>query len=149
LSTKIYKWFPVKGAGRTYLILNAVFASIIILIFLYSAVFNVSGGNYPIPSFSKALTGEDSISTGLSRSFSELVRFDFAAAEEYNPYGFRIWIFFVIQLFMRILISLLIIIKPQAKTGYVILPDSIQAVLLFIICFWPFLLYFFNASGVA
>jgi len=130
---------------RTYLTVNTVLTLAIILIFLYSLIFHGDNGNYPIPSFSRSLTGEDTISTGLSRSFSELVRFNFSAAAGYNPYGLRIWLFFVVELVMRLFVSMLLALRPIQRINLLIIIDATQAIILFIISFWPFLAYFFSS----
>jgi hypothetical protein len=91
---------------------------------------------HPIPSGSELLTGKTSISTGLSRSFSAIVRFKFHEARELNPYGIRIFMFFLLQLLMRVS-GFFIISKVNRKKF--IRADIIVSVLLFIILFWPFL----------
>lgn len=130
---------------KIYLLLNLIFGLIIISVFIYSAAIDPDTGKYPVPSFSKALTGENTISTGLSRSFSELMRLNFKAAADYNPYGFRIWLFLVVQLMLRLAISGIIICKKQINIKPVVIADSFQAIFLFIIAFMPFLSHFFKA----
>lgn len=126
---------------KPYVIINWTFAAICVLIFLYAALHDPEKSNYPLHSSYEVITNENSISTGLSRSFSALVRFRIAAADDYNPYGLRIFLFFVIQFFLRITILMLIqgrIIKARRS---LIMVDSLQSVALFLICFGPFLVY--------
>ena len=66
--------------GRPYAVINWIFVIIIAGIFVYSAVYDPDTANHPIPSGYQLLTGENTISTGLSRSFSALVRLRFADA---------------------------------------------------------------------
>jgi hypothetical protein len=142
LSTKTDTRSGISGSKKTYLVVNAVFILIIISVFIYSAIIDPENGNYPLKSFSRALTDEDSISTGLSRSFSELVRLDLTAAAEYNPYGLRIFLFAIVQFFIRILISLILIFNRDLRIGLLVFFDFLQASVLFLAAFFPFLAYF-------
>lgn len=119
----------------SYLLINLIFAGIILAVLAYSLIF---GGEkaHPVPSASEFITGENTISTGLSRSFSAIVRFDFTKARIYNPYGISIFLFFLIQFFMRIGGSLLST-NPHRQT--VIRLDIIISILLFLFLFRPFL----------
>lgn len=121
-----------------YIKVNTVFGLIIVLIIIYSAVFSAEKQNHPVPSFYSEISGQSTISSGLSRSFSEIIRGDFAAARELNKHGIRIFFFFVIQLFLRIIYSL---IDHYFRTGhkYIIISDCVISVVLFVFCFWPFL----------
>jgi predicted transcriptional regulator len=89
-----------------YQCVNILLAVFILLIFIYSAVFSAERSNHPVPSSYKIITGQESSSTGLSRSFSSIVRFQFKKANEYNPWGIRIFLFFLIQLFLRIFFTI-------------------------------------------
>jgi hypothetical protein len=123
----------------SYLIINLVFIGIIISIIAYSVIFSADGRKYPVPSGSAILTGEISASSGMSRSFSETVRFNFQAAKQYNRYGPRIFSFFAIQLLMRawaVFIALHISVKQRQ---YLILSDAMLSIFLFIVFFWPFI----------
>ena len=73
-----------------YHILNICFAGIIILIFIYSGIFSVEKNNHPIKSACATVEGHPCKSEGLSRSFSEIVRFRFESAKSYNKYGIQI-----------------------------------------------------------
>lgn len=140
-------WPVIQGDKKVYLLLNLIFALIVILVFIYFTVFTAEDCNYPLPSFSAMLSGEDTISTGLSRSFSELMRLNFKSAADYNPYGFRIWLFFVIQLAIRVASSGFVIFRKQINIKLLIITDSLQLSVMFIISFLPFLTYFFKATG--
>jgi hypothetical protein len=91
---------------------------------------------HPIPSGSELLTGNDSISTGLSRSFSSIVRFDFTEAREYNPYGIRIFLFFLVQFFMRIGGCML---HRHPKRNMIITLDIVLSIAMFFVFFQPFI----------
>jgi len=124
---------------KSYIKINLIFGVIILFVFAYSLSFSSREQNYPLSSFYNRITGKKSISTGLSRSFSELIRGNLRKAKEYNTYGARIFIFFMAQFFLRILFSYLynsdFIIR-----NYTILSDSVISVIFFIICFWPFII---------
>ncbi|MBN1183418.1 MAG: DUF2752 domain-containing protein [Bacteroidales bacterium] len=108
---------------------------------IYSGIFSAEKNNHPIPSFHNRLTGEKTISTGLSRSFSEIVRGNFSKAKEYNPYCFKIFAFFVIQFFLRIFVILLLN-RNNLKFNTIRNIDIFLSILLFIICFRDFIMYY-------
>ena len=131
----IFKTFLTKP----YFQINLIFAGILMMIFLYSGIFSASHNNYPIPSNYTKLTGKKTVSTGLSRCFSEIIRGRLKSAKEYNPYGIGIFLFFLIQLLIRI--SLLIFYSKLNKYEHiVIIADSILSVVLFILFFRPVIL---------
>lgn len=121
--------------SKPYHIINLCFAGIIILIFTYSGIFSVEKNNYPIKSACTVITGAPCASTGLSRSFSEIVRFKFESAKSYNKYGLKVFSFFLIQLFLRVFLSWLIY-KIKINTIPIIIIDSSFSILLYIFCFW-------------
>lgn len=118
-----------------YHIINLCFAGIIIMIFIYSGIFSAEKENYPIKSACKTITGEPCKSTGLSRSFSEIVRFKFESAKSYNKFGIKIFLFFLIQLFLRIITSISLRYKLLRQKQLVI-ADSIVSFGLYLFCFW-------------
>lgn len=118
-----------------YHIINSCFAGIILMIFLYSGIFSASQNNYPIKSACEVLTGKPCSSTGLSRGFSEIVRFNFKSALNYNSQSVRVFLFFLIQLILRFASSL-VLIKNAVKQNQVITIDSIVSVGSYVYCFW-------------
>lgn len=118
-----------------YHILNICFAGIIIMIFIYSGIFSVEKNNHPIKSACTNVKGHTCKSEGLSRSFSEIVRFRFESAKSYNKYGVKIFFFFLIQLFLRFTTSFAIFNKAIKQNTLVIF-DSVLSVCLYIFCFW-------------
>ncbi len=129
---------------RPYFVLNVFFAGIILLIFLYSGIFSAQKDNHPIPSYYEVISGKTSPTSGLSRSFSEILRGNFQKAREWNINGILIFLFFLVQFFLRILISWLIF-RTNVKIRYLVLTDSIFSILLFVwsyqnlIPFWRYL----------
>lgn len=125
----------IKYQKHPYHIINLTFAGIFLLIFIYSGIFSAEKNNYPIKSACKTITGKPCKSTGLSRSFSEIVRLNFHQAKKYNQYGIKIFSFFLIELLMRFFISFLIYKKPtQIKS--IIFFDAFFSATLYVYCFW-------------
>ena len=122
----------------SYRVTCLVFAVIISGILIYSLVFGYER-QHPVPSGSVILYGEDSISTGLSRSFSAIVRFEFAEAKAWNPYGMRIFLFFFIQLLMRVG-GYILAGRVREHRSLLIYTDIILSIALFFIAFWPFII---------
>jgi hypothetical protein len=121
--------------NRNYRIINLLFAGIILLVILYALIFN---GSYPVPS-AQVFTTQHLPSSGLSRSFSAIVRFDIKKAVQFNPYGVRIFSFFIVQLLLRLLTFMMTIRMTDYKLQRMIIMDIVLSVLLFGICFWPFI----------
>jgi hypothetical protein len=128
----------LSNSIKDYRNINLILASIIAGIFIYSAVFSYEKANHPIPSFHTQLTGEETLSTGLSRSFSAIVRLEFDIAHQFNPYGLRIFLFFLIQFFLRFFVIWLLL-KSTLKFNHIVLGDSIVSVILLLIHFEPFI----------
>jgi hypothetical protein len=130
----------VKTLSSTdpYRFICLVFAIIILIIFGYSLVFG-SGINYPIPSGSDILNADQAISKGLSRGFSAIVRFHFDDARAINPYSIQIFLFFFIQLLMRLAAYFLSAFLLGKKRRALIIFDVILSLVLFIGCFMPFI----------
>jgi len=125
----------IKYLKHPYHIINLSFAGIFLLIFIYSGIFSAEKNNHPIPSSCEKITGKPCKSTGLSRSFSEIVRFNFQCAKQYNIYGIRIFSFFLIEFFLRFIISFLIY-KKSKKIKSIIIFDASFSTTLYIYCFW-------------
>ncbi|MEA3317162.1 MAG: hypothetical protein U9R54_04335 [Bacteroidota bacterium] len=124
---------------RAYKIINRIFAGIIITIILYSGIFSAQKSNHPIPSACTVIAGYSCKSTGLSRSFSEIVRFNFESARKYNSNGISVFLFFLIQLFMRLLS--LLFIKMKFNIEKIVIIDISISILMFIYFFRNFLLF--------
>ncbi len=124
--------------NNPYKLVNAILAGVILLIFIYSALFSSIKSNHPIPSSGNLFSEQISHSTGLSRSFSSLIRLKFRQAKESNEYGIQLFIFFLIQLGLRIFF--LFGSDKLADFGYqkIILIDSIFSGSLFVFFFLPF-----------
>ncbi|NOU62150.1 DUF2752 domain-containing protein [Marinifilum sp. JC070] len=127
----------------TYRIINLIFAIIILLIFLYSALYSHKEVNHPIPSVFSEITGSESPSTGLSRAFSALMQCDVKSARELNSYALQIFLFFVFQLVFRTFNFFLTKTNFSWINTY-ILADITLSILFFLLAFRPLILFTFE-----
>jgi hypothetical protein len=133
----------VRIKNEPYLIINIVLAGVILLIMAYCGIFSPEKNNYPVVCIHEKLTGQPCVSCGLSHSISLILRGRIEEAYRWNIYGMRVFLFFVSQLFMRILFSR-IYIKHTEFRKQLIMFDIIGSSLIFIITFLPFLIYIFK-----
>ena len=130
------------GSSNSYLVINAVLAALIILIFAYSAFFKPGDEQYPVKCIHEQVTGQSCPSCGLSRSFSSIMRGDLKAAEEYNDYGMRVFLFFLFHLVMR-LSNIVYLLRKPINIKNLVLIDSAIAIISFILAFRQFFLFYF------
>jgi len=125
--------FP-KVWDKPYNRINLIFAGIIILIFVYSGIFSAQKNNHPVPCIHERILGKPCPTCGISHSFSEIIRGNFKEAREWNRNGIPIFLFFFIQLIMRMGITILN--QKTIVSGKTILyVDVVFSLLLFIVCF--------------
>lgn len=129
-----------KLLNQPYLVINLVFAGIILLILLYSAVFSPDKDNYPVPCIHEKITGQECPSCGLSHSFSLILRGRIGEAYDWNSNGMRVFLFFVCQLLMRIFFSRAYIADQESAMQLIIFDIAASSVL-FLITFMPFMVY--------
>lgn len=129
-----------KLRDEPYLILNLIFAVVIILIIAYSGIFSPDKNNFPVVCIHEKITGKPCFSCGLSHSFSLIVRGRIGEAYKWNIYGMRVFLFFILQLILRVAFSFYYIRYPGTRLQLII-ADSTGSGMLFIITFWPFLVY--------
>lgn len=125
---------------RPYITINLVLASFIVLIFLYSAVFSPQKNNYPVECIHEKISGKPCVSCGLSHSFSLIIRGEINEAAGWNPYGLRVFIFFLAQLLMRVTFTFYYL-KAEEYRKELIIYDITGSVVLFVITFYPFIAY--------
>jgi hypothetical protein len=130
----------LKEGIRTepYIIINIILAGVIVLIIAYSGIFSPEKDNYPITCIHEKLTGEPCISCGLSHSFSLIVRGRIGEAYQWNMYGVQVFLFFVLQLLMRIAFSFFYL-RNIAVRKQLIITDSIGSGIIFLIAFRPYI----------
>jgi hypothetical protein len=129
--------------NEPYLIINLILAGVIVLIFLYSGIFSPARDNYPVVCIHEKLSGKPCASCGLSHSFSLILRGKISEAYEWNIYGLRVFLFFALQLILRIGFSGFYIRYPDTRSQ-LIKYDIGCSVILFIICFLPYMEFIFN-----
>lgn len=142
---KIAQNLKVRYSKEPYLLINIIFAGVIMLVFAYSGIFSPEKDNYPITCIHEKLTGEPCVSCGLSHSFSLIVRGRVDEAYQWNRYAMRIFLFFAAQLIMRIAFSIFYVKYPNTRKQLIIF-DCIGSGLIFFVAFWPFLLSIINGT---
>lgn len=125
--------FP-KDTKGSYYILNVSFMAIIVAIFLYAALYPKN--KHPIPALLTKTTGIIPPSKGLSVSFAEIIRGNISTAKKVNPYSVRVFGFFILQLVLRVLISIAVW-KGWLTAGKIAVADICIAVTMFAYCFAP------------
>lgn len=128
----------VSLKDEPYLIINLLFAGVIVLIIAYSGIFSPVKDNYPVTCIHEKLTGQPCVSCGLSHSFSLIVRGRIAEAYQWNQNGMRVFLFFASQLLIRVLFSVFYI-RNQDTRKQLIITDCIGSGIIFLIAFWPFI----------
>jgi len=107
------------------------------LVMIYSIVFSPDKDDYPVTCIHEKLTGEPCVSCGLSHSFDE--------AYQWNVYGMRVFLFFALQLIMRIAFSLFYVRFTGTRKQLIIM-DIIGSILLFLLAFRQFFSYLIHYS---
>ena len=130
--------------NEPYLLINLILAGVILLIIAYSGIFSPDKNNYPVVCIHEKLTGQPCVSCGLSHSFSLIVRGRLDEAYSWNIYGFRVFIFFLSELVLRIVFSFFFIKYPRTRKELIIF-DAVGSGLIFLIAFWPFIANIFGA----
>jgi hypothetical protein len=130
----------VKLRNEPYLIINIIFAGVIVLIFAYSGIFSPEKDNYPVVCIHEKLSGQACVSCGLSHSFSLIVRGRFDEAYTWNHFAIRIFLFFLAELILRAAFSIFYIKYPDTRSQ-LILVDCIGSGIIFLLAFWPFIMW--------
>lgn len=104
----------------------------------YSLFYSPDDNRYPVPCVHEKLTGEPCPSCGLSHAFSLIVRGRINEALEWNSYSIRVFIFFAVQLFMRIGLAL-VTVKGNTDIRRIAVTDAAVSCVMTIAAFYPFL----------
>jgi hypothetical protein len=104
----------------------------------YSLFFSPDEERYPVPCVHETLTGEPCPSCGLSHAFSLIVRGRTEEALEWNSYSMRIFIFFVLQVVMRIALAATAL-RPSKHLRQIAVTDAAVSAVMTLTAFWPFL----------
>lgn len=137
--------FKVRRPNKSYLIINTIFAGVLLLIFAYSGIFSPVKDNYPVVCIHEKLTGEPCVSCGLSHSFSLIVRGKVAEAYQWNHYGMRIFLFFAAQLILRVAFSFFYRRYTDTRKQLIVV-DCVGSGIMFLIAFWPFIVSIFSGT---
>jgi hypothetical protein len=118
--------------GTPYKIVNSIFIFILFGVLFYSYCFPYL--TFRINSSCEGLPLAICKSRGLSRAFSEIIRFDFFKAKQHNIYSIRIFMFILYQLISRILIN---VFMTRLNINKTIIIDILISLTLFLFCFLP------------
>jgi hypothetical protein len=142
---KYESFLKARRPFESYLIINTIFAGVILLIFAYSGFFSPVKDNYPVICIHEKLTGLPCVSCGLSHSFSLIIRGKVAEAYEWNHYGMRIFLFFAAQLILRVAFSLFYRRYSDTRKQLIFV-DCVGSGIMFLIAFWPFIVSIFSGT---
>jgi len=123
---------------RAYFAVNVILAGVILLIMGYSGFYSPDKNEYPVVCIHEKLTGEQCPSCGLSHAFSLIVRGRIDEALQLNSASLRVFLFFALQLFMRIGIGA----RTLASSRWLkqtALSDALVSSAMAIYAFYPFL----------
>ena len=129
--------FRTEFHSGSYLKINLILAGVVVIIMAYSGFFSPEKDNYPVVCIHEKITGLKCFSCGLSHSFSLIVRGRFDEAFRWNVYGMQVFLFFLLQLVMRLVFSMFYV-NAGSTRRQLILYDIAGSVLLFMIAFYPF-----------
>jgi hypothetical protein len=121
----------------SYVLLNIILLTLICGIFIYCYFINDLDVHFTC--IHKMYLGADCPSCGLSRSFSAILHHDKAKALAFNKFGWQIFLFFLLELFLRIGFLLSIIFRKSWKAN-LLKVDWIISGVLFLGCFYPFII---------
>ncbi len=126
------------AARRAYLAVNIIFAGVILLIMGYSGFYSPDEDKYPVPCLHETLTGVSCPSCGLSHAFSLIVRGRIDEALQWNTASTGVFLFFALQLAMRIAIGSRIYYTDR-HLHKISVADATVSSLMALAAFFPFL----------
>jgi len=119
---------------RSYLLVNFIFAGIILIIFVYSGIYSPDKNDHPVKCIHEELLGSKCPTCGMSRGFSAIVRFRFIDAVEFQRNSIPVFLFFALQLLMRLL-AIILVRKSNIALNLITNVDITLSLLLFLITF--------------
>lgn len=126
------------AARRTYLAVNVILAGVILLIMGYSGFYSPDENNYPVVCVHEKITGEPCPSCGLSHAFSLIIRGRVDEALQLNSASLRVFLFFVLQLIMRIALGTLNFVTDR-WLKQITWFDAVTSSAMALFAFYPFL----------
>ncbi len=128
----------LNPSSRPYLALNVIFAGVILLILGYSFFYSPDEERYPVPCVHEKITGEPCPSCGLSHAFSLIVRGRIDEALEWNSQSVRVFLFFALQLVMRIVLGA-VSLETVRGLKRVTVTDAVVSSAMALVAFFPFM----------
>ncbi len=104
----------------------------------YSFFFSPDENRYPVPCIHEKITGEPCPSCGLSHAFSLIVRGRIDEALEWNSQALRVFLFFALQLVMRIGLGM-VAMSGYEKLRKIAIADAVVSSVMALATFYPFL----------
>lgn len=126
------------AARRAYLAVNVILAGVILLIMGYSGFYSPDENNYPVVCVHERITGEPCPSCGLSHAFSLIIRGRVDEALQLNSASLRVFLFFVLQLIMRIALGTWNMVTDR-WLKQIIWFDAVTSSAMALFAFYPFL----------
>jgi len=117
-----------------YLLINLIFAGIILAIFIYSGIYSPEGNKHPIKCAHEELLGGKCPTCGMSRGFSAIVRGKINDAIGYQQNSLPVFLFFLIQLIFRVT-SIYLVLKSSISLNIISNVDITLSLFLFILTF--------------
>ena len=111
---------------------------------IYSGLFSPERNKYPVKCVHEQITGKPCPSCGLSHSFSYIIRGNFKSANDWNTYGMRVFLFFLLQLLMRIS-GIIVLLRNRLVPKNMIFADIGISLIAFGLSFSQFVSYYFSA----
>ena len=125
-------------SGRPYFILNVILTGVILTIMGYSFFYSPDEEKYPVPCVHQAITGEPCPSCGLSHAFSLIVRGRIDEALQWNSQSIRVFLFFVVQFFMRIGLGAWTIMTARGLKQITVADATVSSAMT-LVAFYPFM----------
>lgn len=114
----------------------------------YSALFSPDLGNYPVVCIHETILGEPCPSCGLSHAFSLIIRGRPGEALDLNSYSLRVFLFFALQLLLRVGLSFIYLKETNVRTrNGLIATDSVITAIMFLIAFFPLMKFIVWSAG--
>ncbi len=128
----------LNPSTRPYFLINILLAGVILLIMGYSFFYSPDEENYPVPCVHEIITGEPCPSCGLSHAFSLIVRGRIDEALQWNSQSMRVFLFFALQLVMRIALGTRMLVTDRALRQIAITDAAVSSAMA-LLAFFPFL----------
>ena len=128
----------LNPSGRPYFILNVILTGVILLIAGYSFFYSPDEEKYPVPCVHEKITGEPCPSCGLSHAFSLIVRGRVDEALQWNRQSLRVFLFFALQLVMRIALGARTLFTVRGLKQITITDAAVSSAMA-IVAFYPFM----------